>query len=258
MIQQEDEKMNFQAMRDLMDRLTAWRIPGNAAKIYLDGEEVFSYASGYANLETGEKMTPEHMINIYSCSKPATVTAALQLYEKGLFLLDDPLYEFIPEFREMTVKCPDGGVRKAEKPITLRHLFTMTSGFNYRNDLPAFDKARVLTNVSEKKQEAHLPEKEADDYEVGSTTAYDIIDLCQGYVTGSTLQKQYSELQSLLAGASGDIADKLNGGSALWTSVFDHENINIASYMVGRNQYQEFYHNENYNVDSNGAQIFSR
>ena len=112
------------------------------------------------------------------------------------------------------------------------------------------DKARVLTNVSEKKQEAYLPEKEADDYEVGSTTAYDIIDLCQGYVTGSALQKQYSELQSLLAGASGDIADKLNGGSAVWTSVFDHENINIASYMDGRNQYQEFYHNENYNVDS--------
>ena len=34
--------MNFQPMRDLMDRLTAWRIPGNAAKVYLDGEEVFS------------------------------------------------------------------------------------------------------------------------------------------------------------------------------------------------------------------------
>ena len=138
--------MEFQAMRDLMDRLTQWRIPGNAAKVYLGGEEVFSYASGYADLEAGEKMTPDHLINIYSCSKPATVTAALQLYEKGLFLLDDPLYEFIPEFREMTVKMKDGTLKSAENPITLRHLFTMTAGFNYRCDRPAFEKARALTD----------------------------------------------------------------------------------------------------------------
>lgn len=137
--------MDFQAMRELMDRLTAWRIPGNAAKVYLGGEEVFSYASGYADLETGERMTTEHLINIYSCSKPATVTAALQLYEKGFFLLDDPLYEFIPEFREMTVKQEDGNLKKAENPITLRHLFTMTSGLNYKSDIPAFDKAMALT-----------------------------------------------------------------------------------------------------------------
>ena len=138
--------MDFQAMRELMDRLTAWRIPGNAAKVYLGGEEVFSYASGFADMETGEKMTTEHLINIYSCSKPATVTAALQLYEKGYFLLDDPLYEFIPEFREMKVKCPDGSINNAEKPITIWHLFTMTAGFNYNCAVPAFDKARALTD----------------------------------------------------------------------------------------------------------------
>ena len=43
--------MKFDAMRDLMDRLTAWRIPGNAASIWKDGQEVFSYQSGYADLE---------------------------------------------------------------------------------------------------------------------------------------------------------------------------------------------------------------
>lgn len=137
--------MNFQPMRDLMDRLTAWRIPGNAAKVYLDGKEVFSYQSGFADLEAGEPMTPQHMLNLYSCSKVATVTAALQLYEKGFFLLDDPLYEYIPEFREMSVKTPNG-IEQAKNPITLRHLFTMTSGLNYNCSVPAFEKARTLTN----------------------------------------------------------------------------------------------------------------
>ena len=138
--------MNFAPMCALMDRLTAWRIPGNAAAVTVDGKEVFSYQSGYADLENKETFTCDHLLNLYSCSKPATVTAALQLYEKGFFLLDDPLYEFIPEYREMTVRTPDGGIKKAETPITLRHLFTMTSGLNYRTDVPAIAKARTLTN----------------------------------------------------------------------------------------------------------------
>ena len=137
--------MNFQSMRDLMDRLTSWRIPGNAAKIYLDGREVFSYSSGCADLDDKMPMTCEHMLNLYSCSKVATVTATLQLFEKGFFLPDDPLYEFIPEFRDMQIKTPDG-IEKAKNPITLRHLFTMTSGLNYNCGAPAFQKARELTD----------------------------------------------------------------------------------------------------------------
>ena len=137
--------MNFRSMRDLMNRLTAWRIPGNAAVIYLGGKEVFSYSSGCADLETKEAMTTEHLLNLYSCSKVATVTAALQLYEKGFFLLDDPLYAFLPEFAEIAVKQPDGTIKSAENPITIRHLFTMTSGLNYNCGVPAFSKVRDLT-----------------------------------------------------------------------------------------------------------------
>lgn len=137
--------MDFQALRQQMDQLTAWRIPGNAAVVYQRGKEIFSYASGYADLEGKEPMTAEHMLNIYSCSKVATVTAALQLYERGFFLLDDPLYEFIPEYRDMFVKNPEG-IKNAATPITLRHLFTMTSGLNYNCSVPAFGKARELSN----------------------------------------------------------------------------------------------------------------
>ena len=136
--------MQYQALRGLMDRLTTWRIPGNAAIAYHGDKEVFSYSSGYADLKTQEPMTPDHWINIHSCSKVCTVTAALQLLEKGYFLLDDPLYEFLPEYREMQAKTPDGLV-KAENPITLRHLFTMTAGLNYKSSLPAFQTAREIT-----------------------------------------------------------------------------------------------------------------
>lgn len=137
--------MDFRPLQRFLDHLTSWRIPGNAIHVCLEGKKVFSSGSGYADVENQIPMTPDHYLNIYSCSKVATVTAALQLYEQGKFLLDDPLYEFIPEYREMTVSDKNG-VRKAEKPITLRHLFTMTSGLTYNRNAPAFEKAQELTD----------------------------------------------------------------------------------------------------------------
>lgn len=136
--------MDFTNLKNFLDHLTSWRIPGNGVKVCLEGKEVFSYTSGYADVENKIPMTLDHYLNIYSCSKVATVTAALQLYEQGKFLLDDPLCEFIPEYKEMYI-AGENGLRKAEKTITLRHLFTMTSGLTYNRDTQAFQKARELT-----------------------------------------------------------------------------------------------------------------
>lgn len=137
--------MDFCLMKNFMDSLTTWRIPGNCISVCLGGKEVFSYCSGYENYEKKLPMTDEKLFNVFSCSKPITVVAALQLYEKGLFLLDDPLYDFIPQYKNMYIN--DGEkVKKAENPITLRHLFTMTSGLSYNTLSPAFDKARALTD----------------------------------------------------------------------------------------------------------------
>ena len=128
--------MDFSNLKHFMDRLTAWRIPGNSVVVYKDNKQVFSYQSGYASVEEKIPMRGGELFNIYSCSKPCTVTAALQLYEKGFFLLDDPLYEYIPAFRNMTVRTENGEIVNAERPITMRQLFTMTAGFSYDTNAP--------------------------------------------------------------------------------------------------------------------------
>ncbi|MBR5479876.1 MAG: beta-lactamase family protein [Clostridia bacterium] len=133
--------MNFKALSELMDHLTSWRIPGNSIVVTKDGKDVFSYSSGYASLEEKIPMDPHKIINIYSSSKMLTCAAALKLYEKGEFKLDDPLYDFIPEYGEMYLKNGE----KAKKHITLRHLFTMSAGFNYDRNAPAFEKSRIMT-----------------------------------------------------------------------------------------------------------------
>ena len=122
--------MNFSKVKEFMDHLTQWRIPGNDISVWLDNEEVFRYQSGYLDVENKVKMTDNNLIYIYSCSKIATVVAGLQLLERGKFLLDTPLYDFIPEFKEMYIK-DEKGERRAQKDITLRHLFTMTAGMTY-------------------------------------------------------------------------------------------------------------------------------
>lgn len=137
--------MDFTLMKEFMDSLVAWRIPGNSISVCIENKEVFSYQSGYENIEEKKKMPNGILFNVFSCSKPVSAVAALQLYEKGYFRLDDPVYDFIPEYKNMYVKDCDGNERKAKNPITLKHLFTMTSGINYNITSPAFAKAQELT-----------------------------------------------------------------------------------------------------------------
>lgn len=137
--------MDFTYLKDFMDRLTSWRIPGNCVSVYVGGKEVFKYCSGYSDVQNKIPFSDEMLVNIYSCSKVTTVTAALQLYEKGFFLLDTPVYEFIPEFKNIKVK--DGnGWRDPASPVTMRSLFTMTSGLTYDLGTDGVKKARELTN----------------------------------------------------------------------------------------------------------------
>ena len=137
--------MDFTYLKEFMDRLTVDTVPGNSIVVYHKNKEVFRYSSGYSDVEEKTPMTGEELLNIYSCTKPATVTAALQLYEQGYFLLDDPLYAFMPEFKQMYVKDEDGNIREAASPITMRHLFTMTSGFTYEKDSPSMQQAVLDT-----------------------------------------------------------------------------------------------------------------
>ena len=43
--------MDFSALKNFMDRLTDWRIPGNSVSVCIENKEVFSYQSGWADVE---------------------------------------------------------------------------------------------------------------------------------------------------------------------------------------------------------------
>lgn len=137
--------MDFTNLKNFMDSMAAERTPGNAVVVYKDGQKVFEYAVGYSDLENRIPLTGNELYNIYSCSKITTVTAGARLLEQGKILITDPLYDYIPEFRHMQVRQPDGSLKEAVNPITIGDLFSMTAGFTYDMKTEAFAKAKALT-----------------------------------------------------------------------------------------------------------------
>lgn len=160
--------MDFTPLKSFMQHMLDLKIPGNAVSVWKDGKEIFSHAAGCADRETGEPMTADHLLNLYSSSKVATVTAALQLYEQGVFRLDDPVSAFLPEWGDLCVRT-EHGIETAKETMTIRHLFTMTSGLNYNVDIPAF-KGRQTDTRSVIRELA----KEPLDFEPGAKWQYSL------------------------------------------------------------------------------------
>ena len=126
----------FENTKALLQHFLDRGVPGFDLKVMRDGKEIFRHMDGFADLENKIPVKGDELYNIYSCSKPITVTAAMQLWEKGLFKLEDPLSEYLPEYEKMTVSAPEGGVTAAKNPILVRQLFTMSAGFSYNLKSP--------------------------------------------------------------------------------------------------------------------------
>ena len=111
------------------------QVPGIVALVARDGKIVYNKAFGSANTQ-GKQLETNTIFRIASQTKAITSTAAMILWERGKFQLDDPIAKYIPEFKDAQVLdslLPDGSYasHKADKPITIRHLLTHTSGLGY-------------------------------------------------------------------------------------------------------------------------------
>ena len=116
--------------------VSSGQIAGCAVRIMRNDEVCCEDSFGYANIEKKIPMSVENTIfPIASMSKVITVAGIMQLYEQGLFRLWDPVSEFLPGFRHPKIakEKPDGSceIVDAKGEITMRQLFTMTSGVPY-------------------------------------------------------------------------------------------------------------------------------
>ena len=162
----------FEQTKALCQHFLDMGIPCFDLIVYKDGECVLRHMGGYADPEKKIPMKGNEKYHVYSCSKLITCAAAMQLWEKGMFSLDDNLSDYMPAFREMTVKTADG-IRKAKNPIKIRHLFQMTAGMNYDMHTPELEAYyNIPGNTSPTVETVNMFAKSPLEYEPGEGWKY--------------------------------------------------------------------------------------
>lgn len=120
----------------------ASKIAGVSALIVEKDKEVYFNSFGFADRESNKPFDRNTIVRIYSMTKPVTGTALMQLYEKGLFQLDDPLEKYCPEFANMKVVAGSDASGKMilvdpKRPITVRDITRHTAGWARGDEHPA-------------------------------------------------------------------------------------------------------------------------
>ncbi len=98
------------------------------------GQEVFFHTCGLRDIEGQKPFERDTLARIYSMTKPVTSVALMTLIERGLFHLDAPVSEFLPEFSTVEALIPGATRIDQTEPAptpTLHQLLTHTSGLTY-------------------------------------------------------------------------------------------------------------------------------
>ncbi len=124
----------MQGIWELLDaQVAAGRMPGYVADVRIGGDTEM-HAGGRRALEPDSApMTDDTLFRIASLTKPMGAALTLSLVQDGVLALDDPIDTWLPEAAKGRVLVrPDAALDETtdlERPITVRHLLTMTSGW---------------------------------------------------------------------------------------------------------------------------------
>lgn len=142
----------------IQQSIDAGEIPGAVALIAHDGRIVYHKAFGYSDVEQETPMTLDTIFRIASMTKAITSVGVMILYERGHFLLSDPVSAYLPEFKspKVLVRADEEGnvleTRDASREIAILDLLTHTSGISYPFEANAlqrvYKKAGVIDGVT--------------------------------------------------------------------------------------------------------------
>lgn len=114
--------------------IDAGRFP-HCALLVGRGDEI-AHLSVMGDARPGEALKEDAIFRIASMTKPVTSIAFMQLVERGLIALSDPITKVLPEFAETGVFVSGGGntpfvTRPPASPIRMIDLLRHTSGLTY-------------------------------------------------------------------------------------------------------------------------------
>ncbi|MFD2721694.1 serine hydrolase domain-containing protein [Hymenobacter monticola] len=113
------------------------RVPGAIALVMRDGKVVYRKAVGYDDFVQQTPLRTDAIVRIASQTKAITSIGLMLLYDEGKFQLDDPISKYLTAFKNPKVlatfneKDTTYTTVPAKGEITIRQLFTHTSGLGY-------------------------------------------------------------------------------------------------------------------------------
>lgn len=111
------------------------KFAGTLTLVARHGQIAYFEPRGHLEFERQRPIQRDSIFRIYSMSKPITSVALMMLYEQGLFQLDDPVYTFIPAWKDLQVyrtgTYPNFVGVPPDRQMTVRDLLTHTAGLTY-------------------------------------------------------------------------------------------------------------------------------
>jgi CubicO group peptidase (beta-lactamase class C family) len=137
---------------ELLERQVAsGRMPGYVAALRVRGEMRVRAGGRMSLARDAAPMGEDAMFRIASITKPIAGALTLSLVQDGRLALDDPIARWLPEAANPRVLvAPDAPLDHtvdAERPITVRHLLTMTSGWGIALEETPLQAAMLERNV---------------------------------------------------------------------------------------------------------------
>ncbi|MDD6678414.1 MAG: serine hydrolase [Firmicutes bacterium] len=127
-------------------------LPGCGLKVAQNGKTLYEGYFGYGDVEKKVPVTDRSVFRIASMSKIVLYTTMMMLYERGKFLLTDPISRYLPQWKESRklVMMPNGQLNTVptERPINFSDVMSMKCGLPYCNG-PALTEDRTLLSMQE-------------------------------------------------------------------------------------------------------------
>jgi CubicO group peptidase (beta-lactamase class C family) len=112
--------------------VTPGKLAGCQIAVVRGGHLAYHRSLGLMDRERQRPMEDDAIFRIYSMTKPIASVALMQLYERGMFQLTDPVHRYIPEWRNLQVGQvqPDGSLTmvKPERPMNVRDVLMHMTG----------------------------------------------------------------------------------------------------------------------------------
>jgi putative pyoverdin transport system ATP-binding/permease protein len=166
----------------IVKQMKMGQIPGMAVVIVKGKKTVYLRGFGFSDLKTGQPVTPHTLFELGSTSKAFTGLAILQLHDKKMLSLSDPVRKYIPWLKMI--------YQEKEVNLKIEQFLYQTSGVPFRSiaDIPVASDKDALENTVKTlvgDQLDYFPGKQFS----YATINYDVLGLIIEAVTGFSFEE---------------------------------------------------------------------